>query len=46
MPYKSEPQRRFFKGCKHNPKHMKGKCPSKKTIAKFEKHGKKAKRKR
>lgn len=47
MPYKSAKQRRFFKGCKHNPKKMKGKCPSKSAIKKFEKHGgKRGKRRR
>ena len=42
MPYKSERQKRFFRGCKHNPSKMGKKCPSKKAIAKFEKHAKKS----
>ena len=27
MPAVSKSQANFFSGCKHNPKHMKGKCP-------------------
>lgn len=45
MPYKSEKQKRLFRGCKHNPKHMRGKCPDRKTIEKFEKHEPKKRKK-
>ncbi len=43
MPYKSEAQRRLFKGCKSNPSKMR-KCPSPSAISKFESHGKRKKR--
>lgn len=36
MPYASDRQKRFMRGCKHNPKHMKGKCPPEKTLNDFE----------
>lgn len=35
MPYKSDKQRRFFEGCRHDPKHMKGECPDEKTLGEF-----------
>lgn len=35
MPYKSSKQRKFFEGCKHNPAHMKGKCPDAGTLNEF-----------
>lgn len=31
-PY-SDKAERFFAGCRHNPKHMKGKCPDAKFLA-------------
>lgn len=42
MPYESEAQRRFFRMCKHNPRHARGKCPGDNTIRKYE-HDEKAK---
>lgn len=44
MPLKSEKQRRWVEGCKHNRSKMRGKCPSKKNLAKIE--GKHRKRKK
>jgi hypothetical protein len=35
MPYVSDSQRKFFEGCRHNPKHMGGKCPPEKTLNDF-----------
>lgn len=35
MPYVSERQEHYMEGCKHNPKHMKGKCPDSKTLNEF-----------
>lgn len=35
MPYKSVKQERFFEGCRHNPKHMKGSCPDEATLSEF-----------
>lgn len=31
MPAPSGKSYRFFQGCKHNPRHMRGKCPSEKV---------------
>lgn len=36
MPYKSDKQARFFKGCAHNRKGMKGKCPPEKVVREYE----------
>lgn len=35
MPSVSKSQSRFMNGCKHNPQHMKGKCPDEKTVNHF-----------
>ena len=35
MPYASGKQERFMEGCRHSPKHMKGKCPDDKTLSEF-----------
>lgn len=35
MPAESKAQQRFMAGCEHNPKHMEGKCPSKKVASEF-----------
>ena len=35
MPAPSGKAYRFFQGCKHNPKHMRGKCPSHKVAREF-----------
>lgn len=41
MPYKSEAQRRYMEGCKHNRSKMRGKCLSNAQINKISgKHGK------
>jgi hypothetical protein len=34
MPYTDKAER-FFQGCRHNPKHMKGKCPDEGFLGKF-----------
>ena len=34
MPYTKKAER-FFQGCRHNPGHMKGKCPDDKFLDKF-----------
>lgn len=38
MPY-TEKAMRFFQGCKHNPRHMKGKCPSAGVLPRLISHG-------
>ncbi len=35
MPYKSTAQEHFFEGCRHNPRHMKGRCPDEKMLSEF-----------
>lgn len=35
MPATSGPQYRKMQGCLHNPKHMRGKCPSRKVAREF-----------
>lgn len=35
MPVVSQAQNRFMQGCKHNPEHMKGKCPPPSVVAEF-----------
>lgn len=35
MPSISKAQGRFFQGCLHNPRHMKGRCPSPKVAREF-----------
>jgi len=34
MPYSGKAER-FFRGCAHNPKHVKGKCPAEGFLGKF-----------
>lgn len=35
MPAKTKKQAKFMRACAHNPKHMQGKCPSKKVAREF-----------
>jgi hypothetical protein len=35
MPAESDAQQRFMAGCKHNPQHMEGKCPSAEVAEEF-----------
>ena len=35
MPYVSQKQRSLFEGCRHDPRHMRGRCPDEKTLEKF-----------
>ena len=35
MPAKSQAQYRWAQGCVHNPKHMRGHCPSEKVAREF-----------
>lgn len=35
MPAVSKAQQSYMAGCKHNPRHMKGKCPDEETSREF-----------